>query len=136
MTAMTPITTVIRFLIPIAAVLIVLEVLYVLLKNRKKPEPMAFFRPGNGGADIEILFFENSIGRSKVNDIVLLDPSASRFHAVLSLRERGWIITDTESKSGVYVNDVRVEGRALIRHNDLLRMGKSTMIFLERSRRQ
>jgi len=136
LTISAPITSIIRFLMPVVAVLIVLEIVFILLRNRKKPEPMAFFRQQGTTEDIEILFYENAIGRSKVNDIVLLDPSASRFHAVLSLREAGWFITDTESRSGVYVNDVKVERRARLQQGDRLRLGNTTILFRERARQQ
>ena len=132
LTALTPVTTVMRYLIPVIAVMIVLEIIYILLRNRRKPAPMAYFEMEDTGNTIDILFYENSIGRSKVNDIILLDPSASRFHAVLSLRRNGWIITDTDSKSGVRVNGEKVEKCAGVRQGDVITMGSTDLTFLDR----
>lgn len=132
MTALAPVTTVMRYLIPIIAVMIVLEIIYILLRNRRKPAPMAYLDLGSTGDRIDILFYENSIGRSKVNDIILLDPSTSRFHAVLSLRRNGWIITDLGSKSGLLVNGTKVEKVAVVRQGDVITMGSTEITFRDR----
>ncbi len=131
--ALQPLTTVIRYLIPIIAVIIVLEVVRILLRNRRKPAPMAYFELDSGDL-IDILFYENSIGRSKVNDIILLDPSASRFHAVLALRGGGWILTDTDSKSGVLLNGRKVDKSAAVQQGDVITMGNTALTFLDKLR--
>ena len=46
-----------------------------------------------------VLFWENTLGRSRNSDIRVPDATVSRDHAVLLRREEGWFITDTGSKS-------------------------------------
>ena len=65
-----------------------------------------------------MLYWENSIGRSRSCDIYLPDPSASRDHAVLLRRDEGWFICDTGSKSGVLVNGKKIEDRKLVSVGD------------------
>jgi pSer/pThr/pTyr-binding forkhead associated (FHA) protein len=49
------------------------------------------------------------IGRSIGNDLVLSDPSVSRYHAEVDLRPDGGIaITDLDSLNGVYLGGKRV----------------------------
>ena len=57
-----------------------------------------------------VLFWENTLGRSRNSDIRVPDATVSRDHAVLLRREEGWFITDTDSKSGVFVNGEKTQG--------------------------
>ena len=49
-----------------------------------------------------------SIGRDKTNQIVVADPKASRFHAVITFENDNVYIKDTESSNGTFVNDVKI----------------------------
>ena len=82
---------------------------------------------------IPVLYWENSLGRSRSCDIVLADMTASRDHAVLMRRESGWIVKDTESKSGTRVNGNKVpaEGKAVY-PGDVITVG-STSLMLKRT---
>ncbi len=79
--------------------------------------------------EIPIMYWENSIGRSRNSDIVLHDPTVSRDHAVLLRREEGWLISDTNSKSGVYVNGQEVFGREPVYVNDVIKVGSTELIL-------
>jgi len=48
------------------------------------------------------------IGSHPSNDLVLQDPSVSRFHVQLSRRADGWIIKDIDSTNGTLVRGIRV----------------------------
>lgn len=72
---------------------------------------------------IPIVYWENSIGRDKHCDIVLDSPSASRDHAVLFRRKKGWIISDTNSKTGVFLNGKKIEEDTRILLGDTITMG-------------
>ena len=61
------------------------------------------------GEVIEINHWETSVGRSKSNDIVINLPSVSRFHAVIARKKQDWVITDTFSKSGIYIAGKKIE---------------------------
>ena len=81
------------------------------------------------GAAAGVLYWENSIGRSKSCDIYLPDATASRDHAVLLRRDEGWFICDTGSKSGVYVNGRKIDGRKLLNIGDKVTMGSTTLVL-------
>lgn len=81
---------------------------------------------------IPVLYWENSIGRSRSCDIVLRDATASRAHAVLMRRESGWLVTDTGSKAGTYVNGKKVREKATVLPGDVIAMG-STSLMLKRT---
>ena len=78
---------------------------------------------------MDISSWEVSIGRAKSCDIVLNNPTVSRFHAVVARRGRGWMIFDTGSKSGVFVNGEKIEKSAYIYDGDEIAMGTSSLSF-------
>jgi hypothetical protein len=53
----------------------------------------------------------------------LEDPGVAPIHARLSLGVEGIIVSDPGSPAGVFVNDDRVNGQALLRHGDILWLG-------------
>jgi hypothetical protein len=68
------------------------------------------------------------IGRSEDSEIVLVDPSVSRAHAVVEIRAGEPILRDVGSTNGTYVNGRRVRSQAL-RDGDELRFGDTKMRF-------
>jgi len=69
-----------------------------------------------------------TIGRKEC-DIVLNDEKASRKHAsIIIAREDQFAVADLASKNGTFVNGVRLTRRNL-QHNDLVRVGNSTLRF-------
>ena len=76
-----------------------------------------------------VLFWENSLGRSRSSDIRIDDPTVSRDHAVLLRRESGWFVADTGSKAGVYVNGQKTEGRCPVYVGDKITLGTSELIL-------
>ena len=74
-----------------------------------------------------VLFWENTLGRSRNSDIRVPDATVSRDHAVLLRREEGWFITDTDSKSGVFVNGEKTQGRHPVFVGDRIKVGMTTL---------
>jgi hypothetical protein len=68
------------------------------------------------------------IGRSEESEIVLVDPSVSRIHAVVEADARGAVVRDLDSTNGTYLNGRRVEAERLS-DGDELRFGKTRMRF-------
>lgn len=68
------------------------------------------------------------IGRSEESEIVLLDPSVSRAHAVVEVAAGEPIVRDLGSTNGTFVNGRRIEAEAL-RDGDELRLGNTRMRF-------
>ena len=69
------------------------------------------------------------IGRSSENRIVLLDGTVSKRHALIEFVDGIWFIQDLGSKHGTFVNDDQVTERRALFHKDLLRIGKTHLVF-------
>jgi len=68
------------------------------------------------------------IGRSEESEIVLVDPSVSRAHAVLEVDAGRAVVRDVGSTNGTFVNGRRVQTQSL-RDGDELRFGNTRMRF-------
>ena len=64
-----------RMLMPLFAIVIVYQC-YAAMRRRRRPEKplVSLFNPKTGGM-IPVVFWENSIGRSKTSDIIINDLS-------------------------------------------------------------
>ena len=71
------------------------------------------------------------IGRHASADIRLPDLSVSRYHAILTVADGTWTITDIGSKSGVFVNGNLVKQR-ILRENDVINLGSRRLVFRRR----
>ncbi len=71
------------------------------------------------------------IGRSPSADVFLDDVTVSRTHAVLSRDESGYVIEDSGSLNGTYVNRRRVE-KATLEDGDEVQIGKYRLTYLSR----
>lgn len=75
------------------------------------------------GDSIPIRHWENSIGRSKISDIIINLPFVSRSHAVLTYNGRYWHITDLGSKGGTSVNGEMIEETCYVEYGDTISLG-------------
>ena len=67
---------------------------------------------------------EISVGRSSLNDIVISDNEISSFHCNFVFQSDGTLfIFDLESTNGVFVNGVKVNGKAQLLPNDTIHLG-------------
>jgi RsiW-degrading membrane proteinase PrsW (M82 family) len=69
------------------------------------------------------------IGKLGSNDIVLSDPYASRVHAAIYWTPQGYEIEDLRSTNGVFVNGVRINGRAALTPGQVIHIGHTDMTF-------
>lgn len=120
----------IRYVLPIFAVIIIATCVISLFRNRPRLHKLAQLVNENDGSVIDIDRWETSIGKSKSNDIVLPQEDISRFHAVIAKKQKEWVITDTFSKTGVLVNDEKVEGQTVIEDGDVITIGTVPLKFL------
>lgn len=119
-----------RVLMPVYAIIIVYQC-YAAMRRRRRPEkPLVTLYNTVTGQKLPVIFWENSIGRSKSSDIVVDDPTVSRNHCVLLRRASGWYICDTGSKGGTYVNGEAAEGRTRVLIDDVINVGNSQFQFL------
>ena len=93
------------------------------------------------GVRLPITHWENIIGRAPACDVQIEYPSVSRQHAALIREDDGsWTVYDLNSKGGVKVNDLPVDGYAVVEDGDTVSFGGiPTMlvpISVEEKRRQ
>ena len=120
---------IVRILVPLLALYVVWRCYTSFKKGQRRRDPVIMLVDEASGARFPVLYWENSIGRSKSCDIYLPDATASRDHAVLLRRDEGWFICDTGSKSGVYVNGRKIDGRKLLNIGDKVTMGSTTLVL-------
>ena len=129
-TALSFLTGVLRYVLPVLAVIILFTCIISLFRNRPRLHKLAQLVDQNNGSIIDIDRWETSIGKSKSNDIVLPMPNVSRFHAVIAKKRKEWVITDTFSKTGIKLNDRSVHGSAVIEDGDIITIGSIPLKFL------
>lgn len=135
------VVVILRIVIPLLAIFIIVKIYSSLRHNRRNERPLIMLFDESDGRAVPVLYWENSIGRSRFCDIFINDPAVSREHAVLLRRDDGWIITDAGSKTGVFVNDEQIDGRTHVYLNDEIRLGSTTLTikraeeFVGRTRR-
>ena len=117
-----------RFLMPVYAIIIVYQC-FAAMRRRRRPETplISLLNPATGEM-LPVLFWENSIGRSKSSDVTVDDPTVSRNHCVLLRRKDGWYVNDTDSKSGTMLNGKRTRGRAKVLIDDTITIGGTSLI--------
>jgi hypothetical protein len=77
-----------------------------------------------------------SVGRAEGVDIALFgDPGVEKLHANIITEGGRYVLVDSSTPGGTFVNDRRVNGRMALNSGDLIRMGKSALRFYERQKR-
>ncbi len=76
---------------------------------------------------------ETTIGRSKDNDLVLLDHTVSRKHAKITKTDQGHLLLDLGSFNGTVVNETLIQS-ALLKDEDIIKIGLNTLTYVSRSR--
>lgn len=122
-------TFVVRWIFPVLAVAIFVRCILPLLRNGGTNRIWGFLEIKDAYR-IPIMHWENSIGRSKLSDIVINLPFISRSHAVLSFGENGWNITDLASKGGVRVNGEKVDGSGSVELGDTISFATAEFQFV------
>ena len=116
-------TTVIRFVLPVLALLILLTAIRSLIAVKHLPETWAYLGLPNGDR-VPLTHWENIIGRAKTADVVLNYAPVSRTHAAITRNDRGeWTLYDLDSTGGTKVNKKRVDGNAVLENGDILSFG-------------
>ena len=118
-----------RMIMPVYAIIIVYQFYAAMRRRRRNEKPLVTLENINTGEKLPVVFWENSIGRSRASDIVVSDPAVSRNHCVLFRRKEGWFVSDAESKSGTFVNGEEVEDRTQILIDDIIKVGNSEFSF-------
>ena len=126
---------VLRWTVPILAMLLLFRCIRPLLHFRREPEIWGWLCLAND-MKLPITHWENVIGRSKRSDIVIDYPTISKSHCVLTRYDDGsWSVADADSSDGVYVNGKRVSIRA-VTPKDVISIGGVEMVLQPISKRQ
>lgn len=119
---------VIRMLLPILAIIIVFQCFSSMRRHRREENALIMLVNNATAETIPVLYWENSLGRGKGNDIIVEDPTVSRDHAVLLRRKAGWFVNDVGSKGGTFVNGEQTEGRTPVMIDDVITVGETSYV--------
>ncbi len=119
-----------QVLLSLIAVFIIVRSFISLYSMRPAGRPKAILLNKFDESRILLTTYETSFGRGRSCDVQLSSQLASRAHAVISRRKKGWFITDTNSKSGTYVNGERITEPVQIYHDDNISMGGVDYVFI------
>lgn len=94
--------------------------------------PYLVRNPGGGAPDerFPLKAGSNTIGRSRENDVVLLDASLSRVHARIDVEDDGSSVLDLGSRNGTFVGGLRVL-QCRLKHGDAVQLGELPLRFEE-----
>ena len=85
----------------------------------------------NAGKDFELSKNEITIGRDISNDIVINDAEVSRHHARLISQSGGYVVEDTGSTNGTFVNGQRLMGPHMLRPGETIFLGENISLAYE-----
>ncbi|MCQ2419559.1 MAG: FtsW/RodA/SpoVE family cell cycle protein [Clostridia bacterium] len=113
---------VLRFALPVLAIVIVVRCACSLFVQGREPEVWAWLT-SPAGEHIPIMHWESLLGRGNGCDVQLNYPTISRTHAVLTRFDDGsWLISDAGSKGGVQINGGSVLAAA-VHFGDVISLG-------------
>ncbi len=120
---------ILRYVLCFLAIAVILNCVWSLIRLRPDKKVYAVLVDMASDKQYPITCYETSIGRSKLCDVVFTNSTVSRFHAVVALRKDGFYVFDTESKSGVHVNETKIEKQSKLSDGDIVAFGTAIMKF-------
>lgn len=124
-----------RWILPVIAFYVIVGCGVSLVRGNKKTGTIGYLINSANGDEIPLISYETSIGRSNSCDIVLGYTTVSRFHAVIAKRGGKWLLFDTGSSTGTYINDKRIINEGEIENGDNLVFGNAVFKFFEQKPR-
>ncbi len=118
-----------RYILCFLAIAVILNCVWSLIRLRPDKKVYAILVDMANDKQYPITCYETSIGRSKLCDIMFSNTTVSRFHAVVALRKDGFYVYDTEAKSGIHVNEEKIEKKARLKDGDIIAFGTAIMKF-------
>ena len=104
------------------------------IEAERRGRPFLVFRDGDGGQRIVVVEEGTAalwVGRGEAADLRLdWDPEISALHAQIEVvRGECTLLDDGLSRNGSFVGEQRVDGRRRLRDGDVLRFGRTTVLF-------
>lgn len=121
-----------RWILPVIAFYVIVGCGVSLVRGNQKTGTIGYLINSANGDEIPLINYETSIGRSNSCDIVLGYTTVSRFHAVIAKRGGKWILFDTNSRTGTFINDKKIYDKGEIQNGDTLVFGNAVFKFFER----
>lgn len=118
-----------RYILCFLAIAVILNCVWSLIRLHPDKKIYAVLVDMSNDKQYPITCYETSVGRSKLCDIIFSNSTVSRFHAVVALRKDGFYVYDTESKSGVHINQSKIEKKARLSDGDVIAFGTAIMKF-------
>lgn len=97
-------------------------------EGRRLPPGELVVQGKTGAAVMAIKAPVMTIGRAEANDLILPDPSVSRFHAEVEATEKGYVLRDLSSTNGTFLNGVLIASEYL-EPGDRIRLGETEIEF-------
>jgi predicted component of type VI protein secretion system len=85
----------------------------------------------NPGKSFPLTKDELSLGRDISNDIVINDAEVSRHHARIYRQAGGFVLEDTGSTNGTFVNGQRLMGPHMLRPGEMILLGENISLIFE-----
>ena len=128
-------SAIMRYAVPALTLILLFRCIYPLVSFLREPEIWGWLCLTNG-RKLPITHWENVIGRHKHSDIVIDFPTISKTHCVLTRYGDGsWLISDADSKDGVYVNGEKVKLQPIY-PEDIISIGGVEMTLKPISQKQ
>ena len=118
-----------RYILSFLAIAVIINCVWSLIRLRPEIKVYALLVDMANDTQYPINCYETSVGRSRSCDIVFTNSTVSRSHAVVALRKDGFYVFDTESKTGVYVNNEKITKKQKLTDGDIIAFGTAFMKF-------
>lgn len=96
--------------------------------GRENHVSLMVYRSGQLVDQVDAVNFPCVLGRSKANDVVIIDNEVSRRHALIDCIGGIFVVEDLNSRNGILVNH-KPRGRALLRSGDIITLGHVDVVF-------
>ena len=118
-----------KYVLIILSVAILVRCVRSMLSEKYEPEVWAYIRLGRESLPVQ--HWENILGRSRSADVRIDREGVGRVHAVLKRSDRGvWTIYDVFSKTGVWVNGIKVGIQGMnLDTGDVINLSGTTVRF-------
>lgn len=88
------------------------------------------------GAEVGAVHLLNNpivtIGREAKNDIVVAEEAVSRYHLTFKREKTGYVVEDVGSTNGTFLNGKKLEDKALLNPDDVLRVGTVQLHYVRK----